>query len=76
MKNALFLVLVTLLVTSCNSSSESGKAKKEKETHLLEGHLKALEKAKDAEKKVKEAAAKQRKAIEEATQNQKQSDKG
>jgi uncharacterized lipoprotein len=71
--NKLIIILMSIsLLSACNVSSDSEKAKNEKKTKLLEGQLKTIEKAKDAQKKVKQAAEKQRKAIEQATENKKQ----
>ncbi len=69
-KILMFSMLCSTLV-SCGGESEkkSSVIEKPKTSNPLDSHVKAIQKAKDAEKKILEAAEKQRKAIDEASKD-------
>jgi len=71
MKNIFLLMVITVLASGCNSSSDSKKQQKTKISNPLEGQLKTLEKAKAAQKKLHDATEKQRQAIKKVTEDKK-----
>ena len=60
----LFFLLGLMVINGCDSQSPP----KSKIKNPLEGHAKALEKAKDVERQLQDAAEKQRKAIDSMSQ--------
>ncbi|HEY7884236.1 MAG TPA: hypothetical protein VIC08_04730 [Cellvibrionaceae bacterium] len=61
MKNT-FVIMFALLLTACDSGGTS--APEEKPAPILEGHVKALESAKQVEQDLKDAEQKRRQQLE------------
>lgn len=72
MKPILKLTLILLLFTSMTGCEEKDKQAKTTDPVVFKTQLEALEKAKQVESKLQDAATQQRKAIDESTDSQKQ----
>ena len=72
MKPILKLTLILLLFTSMTGCEEKDKQAKTPEPVVFKTQLEALEKAKQVESTLQDAATQQRKAIDESTDSQKQ----
>jgi len=70
MKKLQILIFVSLFVViGCSSEDESATKNKSSNKHIFKDHVQAIEKAKEVEILLQNAADKQRQTIEEQTKN-------
>lgn len=67
MKISIYIIaLLIFFLTACGKAEENRTEKPAEEDHILSGHMKALEKAKEAQAIINEKTEKRQKEIDEA----------